>query len=31
MPANWEEEEKKFFDLNHEYDPQFKYDCPATN
>lgn len=31
MPANFEEEEKKFFDANCEYDPQFEYDCPATN
>jgi hypothetical protein len=31
MPANWAEEEKKFFDANFEYDPQFVYDSPATN
>jgi len=31
MPANWEEEEKKFFDADFDYDPQFEYDCPATN
>ena len=31
MPANWEEEEKKFFDAGFAYDPQFEYDCPATN
>jgi len=31
MPANWAEEEKKFFDSNYEYDPQFVYDSPATN
>ena len=23
MPANWEEEEKTFFDRNFDYDPQF--------
>ena len=31
MPANWEEEEKKFFEMNYEYNPQFEYDSPATN
>ena len=31
MPQNWEEEEKKFFDSNFQYDPQFTYDSPATN
>lgn len=31
MPANWEEEEKKFFEANSYYDPQFSYDSPATN
>ena len=34
MPANWEEEERKFFeavDNGEPYDPQFLYDSPATN
>lgn len=34
MPANWEEEERKFFeavDKGEPYDPQFLYDSPATN
>lgn len=31
MPANWEEEEKKFFEANYDYNPQFIYDSPATN
>ena len=31
MPANWEEEERKFFESNYTYDPQFVYDSPATN
>ena len=31
MPANYEEEEKKFFDSGCEYNPQFEYDSPATN
>ena len=31
MPANWEEEERKFFEDEGNYDPQFEYDCPATN
>ena len=31
MPANWEEEERKFFESNFEYNPQFEYDSPATN
>jgi len=31
MPANWAEEEKKFFDADFDYDPQFVYDSPATN
>lgn len=31
MPANWEEEEKTFFESNFEYNPQFVYDSPATN
>ena len=31
MPANWAEEEQKFFEANYEYDPQFVYDSPATN
>lgn len=31
MPANWEEEEKKFFEANCDYNPQFMYDSPATN
>ena len=31
MPANWEEEEKKFFAAGCDYNPQFMYDSPATN
>lgn len=31
MPANWEEEERKFFESNYEYNPQFEYDNPASN
>ena len=31
MPANYEEEERKFFEDEGNYDPQFQYDCPATN
>jgi hypothetical protein len=31
MPANWQEEEEKFFDSNFTYNPQFIYDSPATN
>lgn len=31
MPANWEEEEKTFFEKEYDYDPQFQYDSPATN
>ena len=34
MPANWEEEERKFFeavDNGEPYDPQFLFDSPATN
>jgi hypothetical protein len=31
MPANWEAEEAKFFELNCDYNPQFTYDSPATN
>lgn len=34
MPANWEEEERKFFEAiekGETYDPQFLYDSPATN
>ena len=31
MPANWEEEEQKFFESGFNYDPQFEYDSPATN
>lgn len=31
MPANWAEEEEKFFEANYEYDPQFEYESPATN
>ena len=31
MPANWETEEAKFFEMNYDYDPQFVYDSPATN
>lgn len=34
MPANWEEEERKFFEAREKgenYDPQFLYDSPATN
>lgn len=31
MPANWEEEERKFFESGFTYNPQFQYDSPATN
>lgn len=34
MPANWEEEQNKFFEAHEKgetYDPQFLYDSPATN
>lgn len=31
MPSNWEEEERKFFEDEGNYDPQFEYDYPATN
>ena len=31
MPANWEAEEAKFFELDCDYNPQFAYDSPATN
>ena len=34
MPANWEEEEKKFFEAikaGKSYDPQFQYDDPKSN
>ena len=31
MPANWQEEEEKFFASNFDYNPQFTYDRPATN
>ena len=31
MPANWEDEERKFFESGCTYNPQFSYDSPATN
>lgn len=31
MPDNWEEEERKFFEANGDYDPQFVYDYPSIN
>lgn len=31
MPDNWEEEERKFFELEGNYNPQFLYDSPAIN
>ena len=31
MPTNCEEEEKKFFENNYDYDPQFEYECDPQN
>ena len=31
MPANWEDEERKFFESGCTYNPQFSYESPATN
>lgn len=31
MPINWEEEEKKFFKYNGDYDPQFEYEGDPQN
>lgn len=31
MPDNWEEEERKFFESEGNYNPQFEYDSPGIN